>query len=251
MDVKTAAWTRWALAATDVATIDGRLYVAIYGAFGTEAGNAMRLLRARLSTEDYPHHDDSGAATVDSESGGVVTVSGSGYKANVGDWFVTDNDVTGVITAVDGIPGFGTVDLTVTYVENSADIGSAATMTIYLGPSCIVEWTTRTGTGLPLQTKRFSTCALSFEKLDRFYSAAWTYYTDHAEGAVADTWTRTPEADRVRPESWRGGFVPRDAACAAHLRARVTLHNPGADWALTSLALAYQPHGIRAGERTP
>ena len=180
----------------------------------------------------------------------------TGATPVVGDWIV----FRGAAPPGEGSPAtyFGAVasydagTMTVRVAPSfTPGFGSELTGTLYQGPECVIEWTTRTGTGLPVQTKRFSTVELSFETLDRFYLADWDFYSDHSETPAEMAWTRTPELDRVRPEAWRGGYVPRGAAWAAHLRARVAIHNPGATWALTSLALAYQASGIRAGSRAP
>lgn len=256
LDMKTGGLTRWTPMATAAAEVGGRLHLATY-----ESGTGV-LRRARLDSDDYPHHDDTASITLTSlsASGSTITLSGvvvtSGDDPTPGDWIVFRGEAPGG----EGFPPTyaGPVTSydsgTLTMLSSGGLLlapGSELTGTVYQGPECVIEWVTRTGTGVPLQTKRWSTVSLSFEELDRFYSADWSFYSDHSETAAATTWSRTPELDRVRPEVWRGGYVPRGAAWASHLRARVAIHNPGAKWRLTSLALAYQPSGVRAGRRAP
>ncbi len=255
-DVKTQAWTRWSLAATDAALVDGRLHVA------TDESSTMTLRRARLSTDDYPHHDDSFSFTLDSVSvaSGVATLANvvvSGSTPTVGDWVVfrgaapggegVPSTYVGAVESYDGGSGATTVRLAGGLALSP---GSELTGTLYQGPDCVIEWKPQTAAN-PMMSKLWSDVTLSFESMDRFRSIDWEYRGTLTETPSTLTWNRTPEVDRARPEPWRGGFIPRNQARAEQLFCRATIHNPGATWALTSLQLRYTPTGTRVGRRAP
>ncbi len=255
-DVKARSWTRWSLAATHAAIIDGRLHTATY-----ESSTGV-LRRARLASDDYPHHDDSFSLTLDSVTvasgvASLVNVAVTGSTPVVGDWIVFRGEAPpgegfpatfrGAVASFDSGSGAMTVRLAESF---TVGVGSELTGTLYQGPDCVVEWMPRTAQN-PMMTKLWNDVILSFEQLDRFYVVDWEYRGTLTETPSSITWTRTPETDRARPESWFGGFVPRNQARAEQLFCRATLHNPGATWALTGLQVRYNPTGTRPGRRAP